>query len=306
MNEAERLTDNDEMTFPVRIAARMTGLTPELLRAWERRYSAVEPLRTEGGTRRYTSEHLQRLQLLRQAVDAGIRISDAARMESAVLREHVSPNIGESRSWISEVIAALHQLDSDRARMLFETRAEETGLAEFARESALPLLYEIGEQWKAGELSVAAEHLATSLIRSMLASNLFARPSNEAAPTLVFATPSGENHDLGLLIAGLTAAEAGANIIFLGANMPVKDLVESVEASRADVLALGLVTLPIEEAMRFLPELRAALPSHVLIWLGGAAAKDCPPIEGVDTLSNLDQVAANVSLLAVDAAAAAG
>lgn len=304
MTKAEPLIDSDEMTFPVRVAARMTGVTPELLRAWERRYAAVEPLRTEGGTRRYTAEHLQRLQLLRQAVDAGYRISDAAQMDSQALRDCLTPAPAEEADrWIEDVIAALAKLDSERARTLLEKRAEKMGLAEFARDGTLPLLYEIGERWNAGRLSIAAEHLATSLIRSMLSSDLFARSPKEAGPTIVFATPSGENHDLGLLIAGLTSAEAGANVIFLGANMPESDLIESVESSRADVLAIGLVTLPVETATGILRSLRKALPARVWIWLGGAGAKQCPPIRGVDHVTNFDQLMAQVALLEVEGVA---
>lgn len=302
LSEAERAAENADTTFPVRVAARMTGLTPELLRAWESRYAAVEPLRTEGGTRRYTADHLQRLSLLRQAVDAGHRISDVARMDEEALRACVTPASAGAESWIDEVIAALRQLDSERARALFEERAEKVGLVEFARDDALPLLYEIGDLWRSGNLSVASEHLATSLMRSMLASELFARASKGVGPTIVFATPSGEDHDLGLLIAGLTATENGANVVFLGANMPEPDLVECVESSHADVLALGLVTLPAKTAMPILKGLRKALPTRVSIWLGGAGARHCKSIRGVDHVSNLDQLMAHVALLDVEAA----
>ncbi len=305
LSEAERVTESSETTFPVRVAARMTGLTPELLRAWERRYAAVEPLRTEGGTRRYTADHLKRLQLLRQAVDAGHRISDVARMDEEALRACVAPASTHAESWIDDVIAALRQLDSERARTLFDERVESVGMAEFARKGALPLLYEIGERWQAGNLSVAAEHLATTLIRSMLASELFAHTPPEAGPTIVFATPSGEDHDLGLLIAGLTAAANGANVVFLGANMPESDLIDCVESSHADVLALGLVTLSPETAMPILTGLRKALPTRVALWLGGAGAQQCASIRGVDQVSNLDQLMAHVALLDVKSAAAA-
>lgn len=299
MNQSESIPGTEETTFPVRVAARMTGLTPELLRAWERRYGAVEPLRTEGGTRRYTADHLQRLQLLRQAVDAGHRISDVARMDAETLLSIVTREDGRGAAWVEEVIVSLGQLDSERARSLFEDRAATVGMEAFAREEALPLLYEIGERWRAGEFSVAGEHLATSLIRSMLTGQLFSKKADASGPAIVFATPSGEDHDMGLLIAALTAAEAGASVTFLGANMPADDLVRCAISSHADVLALGLVTLPPEVAMPILETIRASLPRHIEIWLGGAGAQRCGPIDGVDQLSNLDQVVASVALLNV-------
>ena len=74
-----------EFTYPLRTAARLTGLSPERLRDWERRHGVVEPLRTPGGTRRYSTEDLERLRLLKAAVDAGNRISQVARLELGLL-----------------------------------------------------------------------------------------------------------------------------------------------------------------------------------------------------------------------------
>ena len=66
----EELRQNNEVsTYPLRTITRLTGLSPELLRAWERRYNAIRPLRTAGGTRRYTNQDLERLKLLKAVVD---------------------------------------------------------------------------------------------------------------------------------------------------------------------------------------------------------------------------------------------
>lgn len=287
----------NEVTFPLRVAVRMTGLSAERLRAWESRHAVVEPLRTPGGSRRYRVADLERLRLLREAVEAGHRIGDVARLDEPGLRACIaSPGEGSGDVWkADEIWRPLERLDVDRVRELLEAKRSALGTLEFARACVPPFLHEVGRRWASGELSVAAEHLASNLVSSMLATALHAhRPSRSGLP-IVFATPSGESHCLGLCVAALTAADAGADPIYLGADVPEDDLVESATRARASVLALGLVTLDPEVAQDGIRRIRRKLPARIEIWIGGASALRCPPIRGVERIASLDQLASHVA-----------
>ena len=120
------------------------------------------------------------------------------------------------------------------------------------------------------------------------------RPAGSGLP-IVFATPAGEPHCLGLCVAALTAAEAGADPIYLGADVPEDDLVESAARARASVLALGLVTLDPELAQDAILRIRRKLSARIEIWIGGAAALRCPPIRGVERIASLEQLASHVA-----------
>lgn len=286
-----------ETTFPVRVAVQVTGLSAERLRAWESRHGAVQPVRTPGGSRRYRASDLERLSLLRAAVEAGRRIGELAAMDEEELRGCLASALearDETRS-AEAIWGPLSRLEADVVREQLESRRASLGTLEFARSFALPFLYEVGRRWATGELSVAAEHLASSILSSMLGSALHAGTAKRSGPAIVFATPSGEPHSLGLCVAALAAADAGGNPIFLGADVPETDLVESAVRVRAVALALGFVTLSDTAAESVVRRLRERLPARIEIWIGGPGAPRCAPIRGVERIANLDQLAPHVA-----------
>jgi len=287
-------TDRDalELTYPLRTAARLTGLSPELLRAWEKRYGVVEPLRTAGGTRRYSAADLERLRSVKAAVDAGHRIGQVAHLDPAELKKRAAIAEAGSEGRLDEILTALQALDDSTCQRLLSLKLSALGPARFAREVAVPLVHEIGGRWAKGQLGIAAEHLATGILRSLLGSALQPTTGSLLGPRIVFATPTGERHELGLLMAALTALGAGANPLYLGAELPIEDLLGAVAESEAAALALSLVTIPPAQAARTVSALRGGLPKEVRLWLGGYGSRglDLPDsVEYIDSLEDLEQ-----------------
>lgn len=293
-------SDAAEMTYPLRAAASLTGLSPELLRAWERRHAVVTPLRTPGGTRRYSAADIERLRLVKAAVDAGHRISEVAGLNLEELkgrssRSTMAPQTPDS---LEEVMVALDRLDSAECQRLLSLQLSALGPTQFARDFALPLLHEIGERWANGEFGIAGEHLASGMLRTYLGAALQPTASSLLGSKIIFATPSGERHELGLLMAALAALGAGANPLYLGIELPVEDLLHAVETSNAAVLALSLVTLPAAQATRTVSALRGGLSDEVHVWLGGVSARGVRPTQGVEHIENLEDLEQRVALLA--------
>lgn len=285
-------------TFPLRVAVRRTGLSAERIRAWETRYGAVEPIRTAGGSRRYREADLERLELLRAAVTAGHRIGDVARLESEALRSVLAPEPPTSPpdARFEALWEPLARLDSQRFGAMLDAERARRGDLDFACSFALPLMCEIGRRWEQGLLSVSAEHLASHRMMGMLADAIRSAPSVRDGATIAFATPPGERHELGLFVAALAAAHAGAHPLYLGADVPEDDLVASVLASAASVLALGVVVVESRAAEASIRRIRARLPSRIAIWLGGSGLPRCAPIPGVERIANLGQLASFVAL----------
>lgn len=296
------------LTYPLRTAARLTGLSPELLRAWERRYGVVEPMRTPGGTRRYSADDLERLRHVKAAVDAGHRISTVANLSLEELRACAAPPArddphGTSRTErLAEVIDALEALDGGAAQRLLGFQLSALGPTVFAHEVARPLVEEIGERWAGGRLGIASEHLATAVLRSLLGASMQPAASHQSGPRIVFATPPDERHELGLLMAALTALGSGANPLYLGAELPIEDLLEAAERANADVMALSIVSLPCAQAERTTRALRAGLPDSVDLWIGGSRARDLDALGGVLYLHDLAAIEQQVSFVAARSA----
>ena len=297
---ANTRSEDLELTYPLRTAARLTGLSPDLLRAWERRYGVVEPTRTPGGTRRYTAADLERLRLVKAAVDAGHRIGQVAGLDLDELRNCGAGAQSPAAGGLDEILRALERMEGAEAQRLLSLQLSALGPVRFARALVLPLIREIGERWADGRIGVAAEHLATSVLRSMLGASLQPSATSLRGPRIVFATPPCERHELGLQMAALTALSAGANPIYLGADLPVEDLLAAVEGASAAVLAIALVALPRAQAERVVAEIRSGLPAATRLWVGGVGAKDAAFPDGVEYIETLGELEQRVALLGLE------
>jgi len=286
-----------ELTYPLRSASRLTGLSPELLRAWERRYGVVEPLRTPGGTRRYRASDLERLRLLKAAIEAGHRIGTLAGLSNEELEQLGGLAEAAPRNRLEDVLAALDALDGAEAQRLLALQLSALGAVRFAREVAVPLVHEIGERWVGQRIRIASEHLATAVLRSMLGSALQPSASALRGARIVFATLAGERHELGVLMAALSSMGAGANPVYLGPEVPVEDLLHAVQRSGAAALALSVVAVPASEVAGPLAALRAGLPAEVHLWVGGAGATALALPPGVEHIESFEQLEQRVGLL---------
>jgi DNA-binding transcriptional MerR regulator len=280
-------------------AARLTGLSPDVLRAWEKRYGVVVPVRTAGGTRRYRASDLERLRLVKAAVDGGHRIGEVARLDADELRRRLelAPAPAAPERALEAVIDALARLDAADAELRISLQLAALGPVRFAREFAVPLLEEIGEGWAAARVCIASEHLGSALLRSLLGASLRPTALHRDAPRIVFATPAGERHELGLLIAALTALGAGGSPVYLGPDLPAEELLDAVETASARALAIGIVALPVAEAERAVRTLRAGLPPAVELWVGGSRAPALALPPGVVHVDSLDVLESRVALL---------
>jgi DNA-binding transcriptional MerR regulator len=285
---------NAEATYALGAVCRITGLSPHVLRVWERRYRAVAPLRTPKGTRRYRLADVERLQLLRGAVEAGHRIGAVVALDDASLAAIAKARTaaGTLAEPLERAVAAIERLDAGAAERVIADQLLGLGAVRFAREFAMPLLQVVGARWFEGRLCVAAEHMASALLRSLLGAALRPQPHG-AAPVVLFATLPGEKHELGLLVSALVAMGAGASPVFLGADLPPAELATAAELSQARAVALA-VTNPRKGVGRDLAAARAALPSVVEIWIGGPSAPRVPLPSGVALLATLEDLERHV------------
>ncbi len=282
--------DINEITYAVGTVSRLTGLSPDLLRAWERRYGVVRPLRTPGGTRRYRSSDLDRLRLLKAAVDAGHRISDVSSLDDQTLEQRVASPPDSARKPLDAAIEALERLDAASAEEIISTQLATLGPQRFVRRLAIPLLRRIGEEWEGERLCISSEHLGTSILRTLLGTALRPSSLHRKAPLVIFATPTGENHELGILIAALAALGAGVNPLYLGPELPTGEIVRAAETTRAAAVAIGIMGVALERNREQVREIRAGLNDDVGLWVGGGGCTRIEPMAGVEIAYDLDRL----------------
>jgi DNA-binding transcriptional MerR regulator/methylmalonyl-CoA mutase cobalamin-binding subunit len=293
-----RRTKPGEMTYSLGLVSRLTGLSPHVLRAWERRYGLVEPARTEGGTRRYRESDLARLRLVKAAVAAGHPIGDVARLDEAELERRAHVGKGDERPALGEILKALDSLDAAEAERLLGFQLAALGPRRFARSVVLPLMAEVGSRWERRELCVASEHLASVVLRSLLGP-LLRRRGVAPTPALLFTTLTGDHHELAVLVAAVIAADLGAHAVYLGPDLPPAEVAVAVEKTDAAAVVVGMSRFDgIATRKRLLAELRKVLPAQVAIWVGGAGLEDIELPKGIEALASLEvleqRVAAHV------------
>jgi DNA-binding transcriptional MerR regulator/methylmalonyl-CoA mutase cobalamin-binding subunit len=278
--------------------ARLLNVTPHLLRAWERRYGAVQPGRTAGGTRRYSEADVRRLRLLRAGIEAGHPISEIAALSLAALERRFGSSAQASAAPLGDLLRSVERLDAQEVERRLGQQLAALGPRDFARRVALPLLEEMGVRWGRGDLCIAAEHATSAILRSLLGGAL-RFPRGGGGPTLLFATPAGERHELGLLIAALCAQERGARVLYLGPDLPADEIARALrESGGADAVVVAAVSLEAARAAALLAELRRAVPAGVPLWVGGSLAASLPALPGVRQLADLDDLEQQVDLLA--------
>lgn len=284
MTDQEPSITNSSATPQYKIGAvsRLTGLSADVVRVWERRYKAISPQRSGGGSRLYSDAEIARLRKLRQAVESGHAIGQVAKLpdhelDNLASRQRASLSVGPE--WANPYEVARERFLAAITRMEVVAADEEINRAAtlypprvLVKQIVAPLLAEIGERWAHRDLGIAQEHVATNLIRNLLSSLFRLYPPDTSAETIVVATPSGERHEFGILLSALIAATRGWRVVYLGTDLPAHEIARTVKLTKARVLALSLINGHSEQTVEELRTLAAQMPSVTRVWLGGAEA----------------------------------
>ena len=206
--------------------ARRVGVNAALLRAWERRYGLLQPVRSPGGFRLYSSEDAERVARMRRGLAEGLSAAEAAR---AALQS-AQPSDGLLEDAASRLLAAIHDYDEAAVQAILDESFASFGLEAVLRELILPTLTKVGLEWHEGTLAVSQEHFASNLIRARLLS-LARMWGRGGGPLALLACAPGEQHDITLLCFGLLLRSYGWRIVFLGADTPIATLTEAVETT---------------------------------------------------------------------------
>jgi DNA-binding transcriptional MerR regulator/methylmalonyl-CoA mutase cobalamin-binding subunit len=281
-------TEPDITRHPIGVAAERTGLSPDLLRVWERRYRVVEPSRSLDGQRAYSDADIERLRLLRLATLAGRSIRQVAQLETEELarlvREDEAARREVSRRTERAVLVSTgedveHALRLARAvnalglESFLRRTAAALGVPVFLDGLAVPLLRRMGEEWEAGRLTPAQEHVATAIIQRVLEGVIQFLVAPHDAPNLLLTTPVGEQHKIGSVLAAAAAAAEGWRVTYLGPDLPAGEIAAAALAVEARVVGVSIIYPgQRDRVLAELRTLRSRLSASVTLVAGGAGA----------------------------------
>ena len=267
--------------------ARRTGASPELLRAWERRYGLLRPTRSQGGFRLYTVADEERTRRMREYLARGVAAAEAARLAvdaetpgpgaetttPTVLAPETTPQTTATtppplQAAARELAAALDRFDEEQADVVLDRLLAAYRIETILRDLLIPYLHDLGERWARGEVSVAQEHFASNLLRGRLLG--LARGWGQGhGPAAVLACLPGEQHDLGLITFGITLYRRGWRIIYLGPDTPTATIRQATDSLAPELVVLA-GTVP--EPFAANAEAIADLAHQTTVVLGGVGA----------------------------------
>ena len=296
--------DDEQALHPIQVVARRSALTAHVIRAWERRYNAVEPKRSASNRRLYTDEDIQRLRLLNQAIGLGRRIGDIAHLslqdlvalvdedQQAIIQapdvvdskksqptdKSAAEGGGESNDIIETCLQAIESLDPIAFESTLARAAVDYSSPVLLEKVVCQVMHTVGQRWREGSLRLCHEHMATTIVRSFLGTMVIEADynmANDYAPVLLTTTPDGQRHELGALMVALVAASKGWKPLYLGASTPIDEIVFAAIEKSAKAVALS-ICYPADDPYlsTALKKLRRQLPREISILIGGASANN--------------------------------
>lgn len=278
----------------INIVAKRSGLTPYVIRIWERRYQCIVPQRTDTNRRLYSEEDIYRLKLLKQATDLGCRIAQIASMEVRQLEKLIEDSRPDSprpdhvgatgqvglvqgglapSGLVDHLLHCIQTFQADEMERALKEAMVRLGHQGVLCKVIAPLSHAMGEAWEKGQITIAHEHAATAFLKNFVMSASRSFLVSDTAPRLVLGTPPGQLHELGAVLVASLASNYGWKVVYCGASVPPAELAGAVRQNNASLLALSLVFPAGDpEVVHALQELREYLPMPYPILVGGRAA----------------------------------
>ncbi|MEO5510953.1 MAG: MerR family transcriptional regulator [Longimicrobiales bacterium] len=291
-----------EPRHPIRVAASRAGLTPEVLRAWERRYDVVSPARGDTGQRLYSDGDIDRLSMLARLSHGGRAVGRIAGISNGelerLLTEDADAHAARSPSTETHrdrAIAAARDLDGPALYAVLSRSVLSLGVLQFLEQVLVPVIEELGQEWHAGRVGIAREHTASVTIEQLLAWLIRELGTAPGAPRMLMATPSGERHALGSMIAAAAAVHDEWLVTWLGVDLPAEQIAAAAERDGAHAVTLGVVaTCGCEAPRAEVEELRRLLPVRVPLLIGGSGASAFSELPGVTVIRDLQHWRAQI------------
>lgn len=264
--------------YHIAAVARMTGLSADTIRAWERRHGLVEPERDATGVRRYRNSEIVRLQRARKATENGHPIRTVAALSDrqlAALLDRLpdaaaAPEPGAAQTLVAAALAAVREYDAPRAKRIVRDASLLIEPRELILNVFVPLMYEVGRLWSAGDIAVWQEHLLSDIVGAAMGT-FNRRIDAGRRDGFLFATPPGELHAFGIAFAATLAAAERFSVNNLGPGVPATEIAHAATHLRPAYVVVGAPRSAhcATTSVAFLAELERRLPPRVELWIGG-------------------------------------
>ena len=301
--------------YPMRVVVQLTDLNAETIRAWQRRYGAIKPRRSEGNARRFAMEDIRRLSLLKKATAAGQAISAIAQLTEEELLKIIETNQQHAttervrdeqldnifQGTVVRFLEAVARYDTAEATKVLSSAALYLETRSFLLEIVIPLMNKIGQDWHSGAMRIGQEHFATEILKGVLFSQRTTTGSRPGGMPVVTCAPDGCLHEFGALIGGILMAQRGFDCVYLGPSVPFDDIAHAAESTKAELVVLSINSIFDDAHQKTIEDGIAMLAKITTVWVGGPPGITSlldlnPPHRSIDSLVDFDRALSLVRL----------
>lgn len=230
-----------ESVYSIKDLEVLSGIKAHTIRIWEKRYSLLNPGRTRTNIRRYCDRDLQKILNVAMLVKNGFRISCISGWREERIKKEIFllNKVSKSSShFIERLIWSTIDYDEKQIHSIVEEAIKFYGLEDAVTGIIFPFLERIGIYWQVGSLCPAQEHYFSNLIRQkiIVETNRLTASGARRDETILFYLHEDERHELSLLFFQMIALSGGYKVIYLGQNVPMKDLINLQQKKKIDMV----------------------------------------------------------------------
>jgi MerR family transcriptional regulator, light-induced transcriptional regulator len=259
--------------FTIKDLENLSGIKAHTIRVWEQRYSFIKPKRTETNIRYYSNDELKIILNIALLNKYGYKISHIDKMQPEEIRAKIislSHAQAQQERIVNELIQYMVDLDIDGFESVLDNYIVARGIDKTITQVIFPYMERIGILWLTNHINPAQEHLVTNIIRQKLIVGIEGLHSHiHAEGSVLLFLPEGEHHELGLLYIYYLLKSRGVNTLYLGANVPVKDVEFVARLKKPGYLYTHLTSLTGSfNFEKFLLQVQAKLPDFAVVVSG--------------------------------------
>jgi methanogenic corrinoid protein MtbC1 len=277
----------DVPLYNIQAVAAATGVPSITLRSWERRYGVPEPKRDPKGYRLYSERDIAVTRWLKERVQQGVGISRAVNMLRVLERGDLTPEPSASfdfDSLRSRLLDAINRLDEAAVSRVIAEALMVASVEEVSIELLQWTLYEMGELWARGHLTVTTEHVGSNLIRAHLAQLVRISPPPLRDERIIVGCAPGEFHDIGALMLSLFLRRRGFDVVYAGASVEAESFITDVLRVVPNAVCLSASTTPTAAALTELARRLREVYDGVIAFGGRAFNEESSLVQAVDAL----------------------
>lgn len=259
--------------FTIKDIENLSGIKAHTIRIWEQRYSFIKPSRTDTNIRYYSNDDLKTILNVSILNKFGYKISHINKMSALDVQTRVSElNVegAQKEKIVNQLIQLMVDLDTAGFEKLLDRQIASNGIEKTIIRIIFNFFERIGILWQTGHINPAQEHLITNIIRQKIIVGIDqARPVLKLNKTFLLFLPEKEHHELGLLLVYFLLKKRGAQVYYIGANVPLVDAQFVVNSKRPDYTYIHLTSSsPGFNFDKFITTLSGYMPKSKIIISG--------------------------------------